>query len=174
MSLLLFFFQPYGVFEASSNTRYSFMCLFFLKYMFSRSSVFRPDLSEPPSPGHVATPAPPQPLALHVTPDLWIFTPDLPSVKPPDLTWKSCKSRGEKTNLPIMDGKRKRQICRRLLFFSVDGDIQPVASVSNQSPSSIYYQHLCFTPTDGPTLILMYSIFRSVHPPSNLGNFKWM
>lgn len=42
---------------------------FFLCFcVFSRSSLLRPDLSESPSSGHVAAPAPPQPLALHHNP----------------------------------------------------------------------------------------------------------
>lgn len=55
-------FVHVGTFKAVYSIFHSFFLLF---CVLSRSSLLHADLSESPSPGHVAAPAPPQPLALH-------------------------------------------------------------------------------------------------------------
>ena len=153
---------------------YSARFLILLFVFFFRSSLLCPDLSEPPSPGHVAAPASPQPLALHRDPpDLWPPDPDPPSRHQRPLPTLTRRSSLEKRQIlhtgapPTRTQKRKAE--KRPFFCPSGGQEYPTCS---QSPDKAFIlsrnsQTKWFTPPKGPILLQVYSVLHSAHPPSD-------
>lgn len=151
--------------------------------MLSRSPLLHADLSESPSPGHVAAPAAPQPLALHKN-----YTYDPPTSGSWPLishrwrlqTWPggragvSLEKRHilqEPCTLRNTDTKRKAEEELRHIrpygVFSLRTGIshlQPICQKWAWRKNSM----TVFTPPEGPVLLHMYSILHSTHPPSDL------
>lgn len=108
--------------------------------MSRRSSLLHADFSESPPPGHVAAPAPPQPLALHPDPcDLYHPSPmdanlwsRIADVRRPEPRGRAGVNFGEETNFrtgaPARSEKKRMKVEK--LGTSLDRSIPPAASLS--------------------------------------------